>query len=434
MPFNTRWCYQEILPSIADGYPYPIGALLLYWNNLLYSTPAARSEGERILKDPGKIPLLVCFDILVGDTSQFADYILPDTTWLERFSTPHVAPTILTSTSGVRQPLVGRFTESGGTYYYASPFSTGNVALDAAGATGPQLFEDILIRMGKTLASVKGKPFPGVGANAFEDGAPLDSAWDWHRKLQENLRDESGSPVPEGADLSKPFPDQNYILARGGVFEGVEGSYDGVKLKHQWKGRLHLYANEVAATRDSITGQYYDGLPAYEPTRDLGGNPIAPPAGFPLRVVTYKMVIHAQSRTAVNPWLMMLRPENFIEMNDGDAAHLGLATGDYARLTSPGGAVADGKVFAGPFVRPGVVAIAHTFGQQQMGGAAQTIDGAPTAHDPTRNAGVAANPLMMTDPFLESKGMTATTLQDPLGGSASFFDSWVKVEKIDPNA
>ncbi|MHC4507189.1 MAG: molybdopterin-dependent oxidoreductase, partial [Planctomycetota bacterium] len=184
-PFNSRWNFQEILPSIEDGYPYPIKALILYWANMLYSSPAGREQGEKVLTDRSKVPLLVVFDILVSETSQFADYLLPDTTWLERFSSPHVAPAILTSTSGVRQPLVGRFKESGGTYYYESPFSSGNVALDADfdTATGPQLLEDILIRLGKMIGAAKGKAFPGVGANAFVDGDSLESGWDYYREL-----------------------------------------------------------------------------------------------------------------------------------------------------------------------------------------------------------------------------------------------------------
>ncbi|RMG46602.1 MAG: twin-arginine translocation signal domain-containing protein [Acidobacteria bacterium] len=427
-PFNKRWCYQEILPSIKDGYPYPVEAVILYWNDLLYSTPAARAEGERILADENKIKLLVAFDILIGETSKWADYILPDTTWLERFSTPHVSPAILTKTSGFRQPLVGEFIEEtidGKTRrFYVSPLSQGNVARDfwlgTDEATGPQLMEDIMIALGGRLG------LPGIGAGAFDltGAAPgydwrsgLYSAWDWYLNILNNLSIHSGVPVEE-------------ILAKGGVFEPTSGdpsdpavAYDGDYLRHRFENLIHIYIEPLATTRDSMTGQFYDPLPKYEPIRDVLDRPVTASPEFDLHVVTYRYAYHAQARTIANPWLQGLRPENAIEMNAADGEARGLRTGDLVRVESPTGAVAIGRVRLTEGIRPGVIGVPHSFGHWEMGSnGSNTIDGQPVAHDPARGRGIAINPLLMTDPYLGD-----VCLQDKIGGSASFYDTRVRV-------
>ena len=427
-PFNKRWNYQEILPSIKDGYPYQVEAVILYWNDLLYSTPAMRAEGERILADEGKIKLLVAFDILIGETSRWADYILPDTTWLERWSTPHVAPAILTKTSGFRQPLVGSYIEETidgkPRKFYVSPLSQGNVARDfwngTEEATGPQLMEDIMIALGGRLG------IPGVGAGAFDltGAAPgydwrsgLYSAWDWYLNALNNFSVETGVPVEE-------------IIAKGGVFAPVGGnpedpsaSYEGDYLKSRFGKLIHIYIEPLAATRDSMTGRFYDPLPKVEPIRDVMDRPLVEPPGFDLRAITYRYVYHAQARTIANPWLQGLRPENAIEINAGDGRARGLRTGDLVRIEGPGGVSAVGRVRLTEGMRPGVVGIPHSFGHWEMGSNGNnTIDGEPVPHDPARGRGVVLNPLLMTDPYLQD-----VCLQDKIGGSASFYDTPVRV-------
>ncbi|HMQ16028.1 MAG TPA: hypothetical protein PKC49_08655 [Phycisphaerae bacterium] len=115
----------------------------------------------------------------MGEATAWADYVLPDSTCFERWTVVGVAPTILTKCSGVRQPAVG--------------------SLDANMNYTPVLpntktLEDILIG----LARAAGWP---VG---------LDRAWDYWRQVITNMAVDGGGP---GLD---------YVLARGGRFDGYE--------------------------------------------------------------------------------------------------------------------------------------------------------------------------------------------------------------------
>ncbi|HHN73875.1 MAG TPA: hypothetical protein ENK10_01470, partial [Acidobacteria bacterium] len=431
-PFVKYWNYQEILPSIKDEYPYGVDVLIMYWNDMLYSTPAARDVGEAVMADEKKIPHIIAFDILIGETSKWADYILPDTTWLERWSTPHVAPAILTKASGFRQPLVGTFSEEviGGATrkFYVSPFSRGNVAQDywlgTQDATGPQLLEDILIALGGRLG------IPGVGPGAFDISqaasgydwrGDLYSAWDWYLNVLNNFSVETGGQVTV-----------DEILAKGGLFEPLTGSpndpnvaYDGDYLAHAYKGILHLYIEDLATTRDSMTGETFDPLPRYAPVRDLLDNPVEPPPGFDFHLVTYRRVYHAQGRTICNPWLQGIEPEGFVELNTADGERLGIRTGDYVRVESPDGVIIAGRARLTEGMRPGVVGAPHSYGHWEMGSNdANTINGNAVPFDKARSKGVLLNHVMKLDPVLGD-----VTLQDKVGGAASFYDSPVRVSK-----
>jgi len=395
-PFLSYWNYQEIIPSIKDGYPYPIKVLMTYWNTIAYSTPAAKAVAAEVLTDETKVPLFVAFDILIGDTSMYADYILPVTTYLEFYSAPGVAPTILVKNNGLRTPVVGSFDENGN----YTPF-----------LPDTRIWQDILLDLGKRLS------LPGVGDNAFNGStAKLEKTKDLYDLVASNL----------ALELNTTSDD---ILAKGGAFGGSSDAdlYSGDYMKSQYAGILHFFIEDLAKTKDPMTGEYFDPLPKYEPIKDVKGNEIKSSdyPDYPYQLITYKRAFHGQARTAVNPWLMMLWPENFVEISKTDANTLGVETGDIVKVTSPTGASAQGKVKVTEGIRPGVVAISHHYGHWQLGSKANTINGTATDYDPTRGAGIAANPLMMYDPYLND-----VCLQDKAGGSASFFDSFVKIEKV----
>lgn len=91
-PFATD-IYQEVIPSIGDRYPYPIKALLMYMGSPVYSLPSGHTL-VNILRDPKRLPLFIASDIVVGETSMYADYIFPDTTYLERWEFPGAHPSV----------------------------------------------------------------------------------------------------------------------------------------------------------------------------------------------------------------------------------------------------------------------------------------------------------------------------------------------------
>ncbi len=400
-PFASMFNYQEIIPSIEDQYPYACEALILYWNDIAYSTPAGRAAVERVLADESKVPLIVSIDIEMGETTAFADYILPDTTYLERWSTPHLAYAIATETSGVRQPVVGSFDDD----MDYTPY-----------LPNTKMLEDMLIALGKHMG------LPQDGADVDGNPVTMDRAWDWHKQLIGNIAGE-GDGVP-GAGLDAQ---RDYVLARGGRFEDHTEAYDGGQMKHKFTGPVYFFNETLAQTIDSMIGVRFDGHAKYEAIADLMGNSLEQDeADFPLRFVTYKQAWHSMARTICQPWLVSAQPENFVELSRVDADARGIRTGDQVRVTSAShtdGSV--GRAYVTETIRPGVVAVAHSFGHWEMSSKSHTVDGTASDFDGTRGAGIAANPIMRTDPV-----KTNVTLQDKIGGSSSFYDTRVQVTKV----
>jgi anaerobic selenocysteine-containing dehydrogenase len=130
--------------------------------------------------------------------------------------------------------------------------------------------------------------------------------------------------------------------------------------------------------------------------------------------------------TARYPWLMSIQSENFVEMNPVDAQARHLRTGDRCRVISaslPAGVI--GRVRATNTVAPGVVAVSHHFGHWEMSSRPAQINGQAVAYDASRATGTNANLVMRADPVLPN-----VTLQDRVGGSASFYDTRIQVEPV----
>ncbi len=393
-PFAYDHVYHEVFPSIAAQYPYQVKCLITYWNNVVYSSPAGTHMMEAV-KDPKVLPLFIAIDIVMGETSSLADYILPCRHFLEDYGIPHVAPTILTYTSGVRQPVV-------------EPVFKDTKMLE-------QIFIDIGIRMG----------LPGVGKDGLGPGRDLNEPWDWYKLLVANIAygDKENDSVPGKTEEEKVA----YVLARGGRFEDYNESYNGPYTKNAYRGPVSLYSEKLATTKDSMTGKPYDGLPLYEPIKDIMGRPIeVDHKKYPFFIITYKPVYHAQARTAACLWLMEVTPEECIQINASDAAKLGIKHGDLVRvysMSNPKGV--EGKAWVTEGIRPGIISIPHSLGHWQYGSKPFELDGVKTSSAEWIGRGCSANPVMWLDPYLKNVCLT-----DPIGGSASFYDSRVAIIKV----
>ena len=184
-----------------------------------------------------------------------------------------------------------------------------------------------------------------------------------------------------------------------------------------------------------MTGVNFDGLPKVEPVLDAAGNPVDDP-GFDLTLITYKEVTGGQSRTHGAHWLNAVLSENFILINSADARRMGLESGDRARIVGP--------TLSGPFdlgdgrskdtvgivrvvegIRPGTVAVSWSYGHWAYGSNDVEINGKTVKGDPRRARGIVPNPAMRIDPVLGDVCLT-----DPIGGSASFYDTQVRLERL----
>ena len=137
---------------MGDAYPYPIKALLLYMGTPVYSLPAGHKLVE-ILCDPKKIPLVIVSDIVVGETSMYADYIFPDLTFLERWEFSGSHPSVTPKVAPFRQPAAPPLTET----------------VTVFGEKTPLSMESLILGLAEKLK------LPGFGENALWTGPPSEA-------------------------------------------------------------------------------------------------------------------------------------------------------------------------------------------------------------------------------------------------------------------
>ncbi|RMF41224.1 MAG: hypothetical protein D6753_10010 [Planctomycetota bacterium] len=453
-PFTSN-VYQEVIPAAGAEYPYNIGCLFLHKGTPVMSCPAGHKQIE-ILRDPKKVPLFIASDITVAETSMFADYIIPDLSIWERWGTPHITPAMLTTVSKIRQPVAAPTTE----------------IVEVDGDPLPICMETFLIAVAKRLG------LSGFGKDAFGPGQHFDRPEEFYLKAVANIAsgdkvDEDGQPIhaaPEADDdeielfvrTRRHLPPAVFdeakwrravggdeslwrrvvtVLNRGGHFEDWVHRYDGEKQAHPYTGNFNFYVEPVATQRDSMTGESYDGLPKLEPVRDARGNVLDDGPEYPFLLSTYKDILGGQSRTSpADGWLTEIFGDehgNRVLMNRRDADRLGVKHGDRVKITSP--TLPDGRfqitdgqereltglVHVMEGMRPGTVSICWSFGHWAYGSDDLEIDGQPVRGEPSRARGINPNPLLREDTSIGNVCLT-----DPIGGSASYYDTRVNIQRI----
>lgn len=438
--------YQEVIPSLGDAYPYPVKALFLYMGSPVYALPAGHKLIE-ILSDPKKLPLFISFDITIGETSLYSDYIFPDTGYLERWEFNGSHPSVPFKVQGIRQPVIAPLVEDVTVFGQATPMNMEAVLLGLAEKLGMPNFgkgglgkggdfmhpDDFYLGMVANVAFGEKEDGSDSVPDADEEELRLFEAARQH--LPKSVYDPIRWKAKVGDAL---WPKVVYVLNRGGRFQDYAKGYSGKLVANKYGRLVNIYQEKTYGVKSAMTGKNLAGYARYIPPKlDVTGKPVEEGADYDLQLITYKDVTQTKSRTIGNYWLHALMPENAVIMNAVDANRLGIKDQDSARIVSasnPKG-VWDlmngrqiemaGKVKVVEGMRPGVIAFALGFGHFANGSGDFVIDGEHIKGDPRRTGGFHANAAMCVDPYLGN-----TTLVDPVGGSAVFYDSMVKVVKI----
>ncbi len=442
----TGSVYQEVIPSVADGYPYPIKALYLHKGTPGFSVPGANAILE-ILRDTKKIPLFFADDIVIGESSMYCDYIFPDTAIWERWGTPHAAPNIATVCSKVRQPAVESMVETCKVFNRQQPIS----------------MESVMLAIAEKLQA------SGYGKDGFGPGSDFLTRDDYFLKMVANIAsgDKNGKDrvKPASSEEVKIFRnarrhltpavfDEQYwkkavgnnedlwratitVLNRGGRFEAAGDAYKGAYVKHQFKSQFHIFAEDVALGKHCMTGEHLPGMPIVQDVQDAAGKNIKLDNRYPFQLFTYKDILGGQSRTIGDYWTMVAEAgQNYVWMNAVDAARLKFKDGDQVRLVSAdnqkgiipitGASNKDvvGRLSVVEGIRPGTVCASWSFGHWAYGASDVNVNGRVVTGDVRRATGICPNAVMAVDPVVKNM-----CLSDPIGGSCSFYDSFIDVVK-----
>ncbi|SEA92580.1 Molybdopterin oxidoreductase [Thalassobacillus cyri] len=426
----------EVLPSALEGYPYPIKALFTHRMSPVLSSPNGQVQ-EQALKDQKVLPLYVASDVQIGDSSKYADFILPDTTYLERWGRESIYPNITTKFTGVYQPVTRVFPDV-------------------------RSFENSVIELGKRMN------LPGFGDKAFPDGSSLHREEDFYIKRVANIAYDE-TPVPNASQrelnifasarkkaLGKYFESEKwkqavkpeewakvvYVLNRGGRFEESGSEYNGNHIKYQYGGQADFYDEGVAAHKNTFNGEHFEGMPYYQELKTFDQKPLEQTK--PLQFINWKSRNFGTYRNVSSAWLREVRSDNYIWINPVDARKRGLKTGDSVTIDN-GSIKLTGTVSVTAGIAPGVVGSAYNMGQTGYGINRQYVDAEKTKELPSynytpfefnkpmheeagfpgsRGDGFIVNKLTYVD-----KSMKHGVMYDEIGGSPGQLDMFVDIKK-----
>jgi thiosulfate reductase/polysulfide reductase chain A len=281
--------------SVGDA-PFYKG-WIVYGTNLPLAIPAVE---EKLAAAAQRLDLFVVVDVQPAEITAYADVVLPECSYLERYDEIRNAPEREPSLA-LRMPALPPRHESKPAWW-------------------------IVRELGHRL---------GLGAYfPWKDYAEV---LDWQLE-------KVGSSLEEMQRIGvKRFPRKTPLYL----------AEDEPLRFRTPSGKIELFSAELAKAG-------FDPLPRYTP-------PEEGPEGF-LRLVYGRAPAHTFGRTANNPLLFQLAPENAVWVHPEAARRFGLAGGEYVRLRNQDGATSNRvRVRVTERIRPDCVYLAHGFGHTAPG-------------------------------------------------------------------
>ncbi|MGM0371663.1 MAG: molybdopterin-dependent oxidoreductase [Halobacteriota archaeon] len=421
---------QEIYPSAKDGYPYSINALFIrpYSENHVMATAGGDKIAEA-MQDTEAMNLIVSFDTVIGETSKYADYILPEPTYLERWENFGTYPNKRLADEKISHPAVSvvpnaRMAEDV-LIDIASELDLPGVGEDAIvdsdGETWPlERAEDFYMKLVANLAydtktldvdpSETNNLPPGVDPADFpiEDGPVPDADQReitvFRRAHENGLGEEFDYEAWKGAVKPAEWPKVVTVLNRGGRFEepipnyeavfpekgpdyDYAGRYDpsnayvGEHMRYRLDSEVTFFNEIMPVGKDAYDGEPFDPLPKVTDAEHFNGDVLTPvttdrdPApDRPLHLINWKPRTQGMTRTQNTPWLRETRPTNPLWIHPDDAASRGIENGDSIVIDAGRGAV-EAQAMVTKGIRPGVVGADWGWGRTANGAESTTIDG-----------------------------------------------------------
>lgn len=426
-PLAVHGMMHTVIRNAWAADPKPVDVLFLFMANMAWNSAMNTGETIRWLTDKRedggyRIPRIIYSDAYASEMVAYADLVLPDTTYLERFDAISLLDRPISdadaAADAIRWPVLEAATQREGR--------------DVRG------FQSVLIDLGARLG------LPGL---VKDDGTPRYRDYADYILHHERapgvglLAGWRGDGTQHGKGAPNPAQLERYkehggfwhapVPARGRYFKMANRDY------LQWSHgmgfipsaapvALQLYSETLQKFRLAALGHgpvqppdeerervatYFDPLPFwYEPFEgEQAGR-----ERFPLSAITQRPPFMYHAWGSQNAWLRQIMARNVLYLHPDTAARLGLAEGDMAHVDSHHGRITVPVALAGN-VQPDTVWTWNAIGKRR--GAWKLSPDAPEGRK-----GFLLNPLISD---VLPRGDRANA--DPVTGQAAWFDLRVAV-------
>lgn len=302
--------FQEIRDSVLTGQPYQARGWFIARQNPVDSLPDRAKTIEAI----GKLDFIVTVSIIPNDTEWYADVILPESSYLERYDPLNVAENRVF----LRQPAIEPIGESKSALWIYKQLG------ERLGLGDYFQYKDEVDYINQQLAPL------GIDINAVA-----------YRGCWSPLLDSK-----QAAEQSSCFVPQEI------KFEEEAPPLTVTALK------FNTPSHKIEIASETLRKSNQPAVPMWQ-------EPPAPTADK-FYLLTGKVGQHTQFATQNNLWLHQVYPENELWLHPSAAQARGINTGDVAKVTSDAGTVTI-KVKVTEGIRPDCVYMNQGFGKLSMG-------------------------------------------------------------------
>ena len=344
-PLAVHGLMHTVITNAWKGDPYPIDTLFFYMANMAWNSSMDPTRVMEMLTDMDpdtgeyKIPRIIYSDAFYSEMVPYADLILPDTTYLERWDCISLLDRPIcsadTMADAIRHPVVEPDRDV-------------------------RPFQDVLLDLGARLGlegmvDANGDPtFP----NGYRDYMP------WHQRRPgigplAGWRGADGDKIGRG----EPNPDQlaRYVENQGFWQYRLPEAHRYYRMANRgyldWAHEMGfvvdadqifmtIYSEDLQKFRLAAQGHgpvqppdehrervaaYFDPLPIWYPPFEEA---MVDEGAYPLHALTQRPMHMYHSWGGQNPWLRQITGHNSLYVNRKTAARLGIEDGDWVWVTS----------------------------------------------------------------------------------------------------
>ncbi len=348
-PIAAHGMMHMVINNAAKGDPYSIDVLFMYmanmsWNSAMNVPDTISALTKRRIDGEYVIPKIIYSDAYASEMVQYADLILPDTTYLERWDCISLLDRPISEADGpadsIRQPVVepDRDVRAFQTVLLDLGYRLGLPALMTADGMPryPGGYADYIVNHERAPGLGPLAGFRGLNGTAMGRGpvnpkqleAYVENGCHWYHELPDKM---------------KYFRHVNWDYLDWATLFGFLARPDPII--------HHLYSEPLQKFRLAARGHgkvlppsehrvrietYFDPIPFwYAPFEEeqLGD------ADFPMHAITQRPMAMYHSWGSQNTWLRQILGRNWLYIHRQRAAALGIVEGDWVEVTSHHGRI-----------------------------------------------------------------------------------------------
>jgi sulfite dehydrogenase (quinone) subunit SoeA len=429
-PIAAHGLMHMVINNAAKGDPYSIDVLFMYMANMSWNSAMNVPDTLKALtvkKPDGDyvIPKIIYSDAYASEMVHYADLILPDTTYLERWDCISMLDRPISEADGpadsIRQPVVepDRDVRAFQTVLLDLGARLGLPGMTTADGTAryPGGYPDYIVNHERApglgpLAGFRGKDGKHQGRGAVNPNQLqryIENGCHWFYELPKHMR---------------YYRHVNWDYLDWATFFGFMGRPDPIihQLYSEPLQKFRLAAQghgpkQPPAEHRARIQTYFDPIPFWYPPFE---GELVSGDDFPMHAITQRPMAMYHSWGSQNAWLRQIIGRNWLYIHDGKARELGIAEGDWVTVTSHHGQIkSQAKLMSG--VNPNTVWTWNAIGKRSGSwGLAK--------NSPESQKGFLLNHLI-SDLLPEREGGYRFSNSDPVTGQAAWYDLKVRVEK-----